>query len=187
MSTLSVLRNVTSEFFSASSSFFMLGWGSSLLFWRTQCQGRPEKKFSQFSWSWRLLHSWRVSHEKLTLWNYVIPNIFRRLGWDPINELVNEVLVRITIYWGYFLSCWQRNKIQKNEWLIMIKLHQSKNIFRASNHKIIFSDLVIFLKSFRSNSYEAVSQWKWLAFILSVSYFFTSSLFWCSLNRCFLD
>ena len=34
---------------------------------------------------------------------------------------------------------------QKNEWLIMIKLHQSKNILRVSNHKIIFSELVIFL------------------------------------------
>ena len=117
------------SFFVSEFKFFMLGWGSSLLFWRTRCQGRPEK-FSQFSWSWILLHSWRVSYEKLTLWSYVIPNIFRRLRWDPINELVNEVLVRITIYWGDFLSCWQRNTIQKNEWLIMIKLHQSKNIFR---------------------------------------------------------
>ena len=45
---------------------------------------------------------------------------------------------------------------QKNEWLIMIKLHQSKNILRVSNHKIIFSELVIFLY-FRSLTYETVS------------------------------
>ena len=92
--------------FSTRSSF-LLRWVCSLLFWRTQYRARPEKnlKFSQSFWSWKLRRSWRVSLGKLTLSNYVISNIFSRLSWDSINELVNEVLVRITIWW--FLSCWQ--------------------------------------------------------------------------------